>query len=130
MRSIVGEPESRRLVNLSWILSILSFWLLGITLLFLIDLSLRVKSPSYIAKGLNNNMLFLFVVANITTGIVSGCMQTLLQPPWVGFVIVCSYSLFWTAIAFCLGIDNYMFAWTAERPAAAQPASYRRTKQH
>ncbi|SGZ52083.1 CIC11C00000003162 [Sungouiella intermedia] len=92
---------SRRIANLPyvmWTVSYNSAFLLGY------DLIEQMVGPilSSILEGINNNGLALFLVANLSTGLVNMSINTLKVSSGMSYVILIAYALTWTALAIWL----------------------------
>lgn len=92
---------SRRIANLPyvmWTVSYNSAFLLGY------DLIEQMVGPilSSILDGINNNGLALFLVANLSTGLVNMSINTLKVNSGMSYVILIAYALTWTALAIWL----------------------------
>ncbi|SGZ48778.1 CIC11C00000000128 [Sungouiella intermedia] len=92
---------SRRIANLPyvmWTVSYNSAFLLGY------DLIEQMVGPilSSILDGINNNGLALFLVANLSTGLVNLSINTLKVNSGMSYVILIAYALTWTALAIWL----------------------------
>jgi phosphatidylinositol glycan class W len=96
------EPVSRRTVNLAytlWVLAV-SVGLLGA--LVLIDLFCYRLQQSVILRAMNRNPLTVFIIANLSTGIVNLSTQTIYHSDTVALGIMFMYMFFVTGVAVSL----------------------------
>lgn len=96
--SVYVGAVSRRLANLSYILMVLSFnsvFLLGYSTLE------KVLGPLHlpIFEAINKNGLAVFLVANVSTGLVNMSVNTLEAGPGAAYAILIGYALFWVLFA-------------------------------
>jgi phosphatidylinositol glycan class W len=97
------EPVSRRTVNLAYTLWVLAVSVALLAMLVLIDLFCYRLQPSVILIAINKNPLAVFLVANLSTGIVNLSTETIYHSDHVALGIMFLYMLFVTGTAVTLG---------------------------
>jgi len=92
---------SRRMCNLPYVLHCISINAFVLGLLCLRDQ--YAEKPrhrlAYVLDGIQQNLLAIFLFANILTGIVNVSFQTLLLPHYRALIIVVIYSYTWSGLA-------------------------------
>ena len=98
------EPCSRRMCNLSFVLYIIAFSTGFLGLHILVHTLFRERHeetarPPLLMKAINTNQLFVFLVANLTTGAINLTMYTIYTPPLSSYGVVAAYMLWICGIA-------------------------------
>ena len=87
-----GIQVSRRMANMHYVLWIYSLCILAIFIIVMIDLILPNESIfPQIIQAVNTNQLFVFLVANVITGLVNLNLDTLNQHDLSAFIILLFY---------------------------------------
>eukprot|EP01134_Creolimax_fragrantissima_P000418 CFRG0418T1 len=88
----IGLP-SRRMINLPYVLWALASSMTVLTLLLTVDLYVvqHPITPSKILSSINRNMLPIFLLANVLTGIINKSIRTLCVPDDLATVILVAY---------------------------------------
>lgn len=115
----LGLTESRRLANLPYVLWVLAFNTQQLTLFALVDRLVVGRSPdadaeaddaahdaatSTVLRAYNRNGLFLFLVANLLTGLVNLTVPTLDVRPAAALGLLLAYGAVLTALAVALEV--------------------------
>ncbi|XBW35753.1 hypothetical protein QEN19_001323 [Hanseniaspora menglaensis] len=82
---------SRRFANLPYVLWVVSYNLGFLTLYCLVDSLTSVSSTDYILECLNNNGLLLFLIANVSTGLVNMSINTISCGPIISTAVLIGY---------------------------------------
>lgn len=82
---------SRRFANLPYALWVVSYNLGFLTLYCFVDKVTKIENDDYILECINNNGLLLFLIANVSTGLVNMCFDTLAAGPTKSICILLAY---------------------------------------
>lgn len=85
-----GIQVSRRMANMQYVVWIYTICVGGITLVGIVDLISPSPTPRII-EAVNRNQLFVFLVANVLTGLVNLTIDTLNQDDLSSLMILCCY---------------------------------------
>lgn len=100
---VAGLAPSRRLMNLSFVLWAAASNATHVLAQFLLDaLFLTPPAQSSLLAAVNDNQLLLFLLANLGTGLVNQCCQTLLLSQAQAVAILTAYALALCGMAFVL----------------------------
>eukprot|EP01133_Synstelium_polycarpum_P011571 gene11571-13504_t len=89
------QPISRRMTNLGYVLAILTLNIFNFGVNLLVSLiTASHLYPSAITEGINRNQLFIFLLANVCTGIVNLSMKTIYATPETSIGVIGTYTLF------------------------------------
>ena len=88
------QHSSRRLANAAYCISTLGLNCMLISGLIAVELSFPLVVPhsDLVAERLSKKQFVVFLIANLVTGAVNMTINTISQPPLIGFVIVLCYS--------------------------------------
>ncbi|EAL64434.2 phosphatidylinositol glycan, class W [Dictyostelium discoideum AX4] len=100
------DKTSRRMANLGYVLAILSINLFNFSINILITLITGNHNASVIAKSINRNQLFIFLLGNILTGLINFSMKTIYAPVEQSMIIITSYTFALCLLAFILDYKN------------------------
>jgi phosphatidylinositol glycan class W len=99
------QPFSRRMVNFSYCMAILHLCSLGLAGFLAIDLVTK-PVPNSVLSSLNKNGLAMFLLANISTGLVNLLIPTLYIGDFMAFCILFCYLFFVCTVAFVLDVKQ------------------------
>ncbi|SCU83132.1 LADA_0C09736g1_1 [Lachancea dasiensis] len=89
---------SRRFANLPYVLWVVSYNISALTLYCIVDVFFGNTPKNYQTppslEALNSNGLLLFLVANVSTGLVNMAMPTIDASPLQAFLVLLAYSIF------------------------------------
>ncbi|KAN0012314.1 hypothetical protein ACTFIU_007612 [Dictyostelium citrinum] len=100
------DKTSRRMANLGYVLAILSINLFNFSVNILITLITGNHNASVIAKSINRNQLFIFLLGNILTGLINFSMKTIYAPVEESMIVITSYSFGLCLLALILDYKN------------------------
>ncbi|GAM21194.1 hypothetical protein SAMD00019534_043690, partial [Acytostelium subglobosum LB1] len=101
------QPISRRMTNLTYVLAILALNIFNFSLNMMVSLVTASHiHPSIIAAGVNRNQLFVFLLANILTGIVNFSMHTIYATQENSMYVIAGYTLFLTIVPVIMDYKN------------------------
>jgi len=99
----LGLLPSRRLMNLTFVLWSAAVSISHVLLLFIMDITfMSLPGQSSLLLAINENQLLTFLLANLATGLVNVCFQTLLLSQEAALAILCGYALLLCTTAFVL----------------------------
>jgi len=95
---------SRRMANLSYVLHIVSYNMLLISMhiIFSVFANSNCSKSSLIIASINKNQLFIFLLGNLLTGLANFMFNTLEISPFYAFIIITMYALCLIMIAVLL----------------------------
>ncbi|KYR01579.1 phosphatidylinositol glycan [Tieghemostelium lacteum] len=97
---------SRRMANLPYVLAILTINLFNFALNIIVTLISGYQNPSVIAKSINRNQLFIFLLGNILTGLINISMKTIYADTETSMTVITGYTLFLCLVALVLDKKN------------------------
>jgi len=100
------EKTSRRMANLSYVLAILSLNLFNFSINILISILTGHQNSSCIAKSVNRNQLFIFLLGNILTGLINFSMKTIYATEQTAMTVIGSYTFVLALVALILDYKN------------------------
>jgi glucosaminylphosphatidylinositol acyltransferase len=107
------QPCSRRMANLPYVLLVAAYNLTMIMALLAVDLvappQTSPSSSSLVIDAINKNQLVIFLIANVSVGAVNASMQTIHQPPLIGYAVVIAYTSFVALVALLLSSYSLKF---------------------
>lgn len=104
------QRTSRKLCNAAYATLVAALSLVALGALYLLDVaaarrddqptpSIKSQRPSTILECINENQFPLFLVANLSTGVVNLSMRTIFQPSTVAFAVMVLYALWLSTVA-------------------------------
>lgn len=110
------QPTSRRLVNVPYVTVILALTVTILLMLYVSDtLSGGPNVPVLTLQYMSKHSLLVFLAANVMTGMINMSMQTIYASPAAAFVVLLSYSVAVTCVAW---IAEYFTTSKAEKGRA------------
>lgn len=104
--SVHPYDVSRRFANLPYVLWIVSYNLGALSLYCLVDKLFGNKAPHYSVpltlEAINSNGLALFLLANVSTGLVNMSISTIDSSPQTAFAVLLAYGSFLAVVSFVL----------------------------
>ncbi|KAK5580417.1 hypothetical protein RB653_000434 [Dictyostelium firmibasis] len=100
------DKTSRRMANLGYVLAILAINLFNFSLNILITLITGNHNASVLAKSINRNQLFIFLLGNILTGLINFSMKTIYSPVEESIIVITSYTFGLCLISIILDYKN------------------------
>ncbi|KAF2078688.1 hypothetical protein CYY_000059 [Polysphondylium violaceum] len=100
------DKTSRRMANLGYVLAILSLNLFNFSINILISILTGHQNSSVIAKSVNRNQLFIFLLGNILTGLTNFSMKTIYATEETAMIVICSYTFILSLVALLLDYKN------------------------
>jgi len=97
------QMPSRRMANLSYVLWVLSSVILIIIPFYFMDLLFKPVHSVFI-QSINNNLLIIFLLANLMTGLINISINTLTVGEIYAFIILMGYTFLISLISYILGI--------------------------
>ncbi|EFA76040.1 phosphatidylinositol glycan [Heterostelium album PN500] len=97
------QPISRRMTNLTYVMAILALNIFNLSVNLLVSLiSASHLHPSAITQAINRNQLFIFLLANIMTGLINFSIKTIYASEETSMKIIVGYTSLLVIIAIAL----------------------------
>eukprot|EP01084_Bolivina_argentea_P007738 14527_1 len=100
------ENVSRRLTNVGYILYALGVFLWTMILFLVPSLVLFHRNDSVLLQAVNSNQLFIFLLANMLTGVINLSFSTLFATPFVSYTIIVCYMFVICVVSYIFHLKN------------------------
>ncbi|EGC39189.1 hypothetical protein DICPUDRAFT_45375 [Dictyostelium purpureum] len=100
------DRTSRRMANLGYVLAILAINLFNFSVNIFVYLISGNHNASVIAKSINRNQLFIFLLGNILTGLINFSMKTIYATQEESIAVITGYTFFLCLTAIILDYKN------------------------